>query len=305
MYNLHKSAMHNFDILGVEAFVAVADLGSFSQAADRLHLSQTALSRRIVKLEAAVGGKLLARTTRSVSLTQPGADFLPRARRLVREMSAALAELKESTMHGYGHVVMGCLPTVAAGRMSRVIALYGERYPRNRIQILDRSATEIRQAVLRGEAEFGISVLPARHNELDCVTLFRDPVVMVCPRHHPLAKRKRLAWRSLAGQPLIGIGSLSGLRLQTEAVISENKLSLWFAYEVQHLATAVGLVAGGAGIAILPLGACDVIGRTGLCVVPLVKPTVCRAIELFHRRGHVFGPAAQPLYDLVLEQLGG
>lgn len=296
--------MHNFDILGIEAFVAVADLGSFSRAADHLHISQTALSRRIAKLEDAIAGKLFMRTTRSLSLTQPGTDFLPRARRLVREMSAALTELKESTMHGYGHVVMGCLPTVAAGMMSRVIAAYSEQYPRNRIQILDRSATEIRQAVLRGEAEFGVSVLPSGQNELHRITLFQDPVVMVCPEHHPLAQKKQLAWHSLVGQPLIGIGSLSGLRLQTEIVINENKLNLWFAYEVQHLSTAVGLVAGGAGIAILPLGACDAIGRTGLCVVPLIKPAVCRAIELFHRQDHALSPAAKPLYDLVLEELG-
>lgn len=296
--------MYNFDILGVEAFVAIADLGSFSRAATHLHISQTALSRRIAKLEESVGGKLFTRTTRSLSLTQPGSDFLPRARRLTREMSSALVELKESITHGYGHVVMGCLPTIAAGRMSQVIANYSDHYPRNRIQILDRSATEIRQAVLRGEAEFGISVLPSGQNELHRITLFRDPVVMVCPEHHPLAEKKQLSWHNLVGQPLIGIGSLSGLRLQTEMVINENKLALWFAYEVQHLSTAVGLVIGGAGIAILPLGACDTIGRTGLRIVPLTRPAVCRTIELFHRQDHTLSPAAKPLYDLVLKHIG-
>src|SRR3546814_17855404 len=102
-----------------------------------------------------------------------------------------MVELKESTMHGYGHVVMGCLPTVAAGMMSRVISVYSEQYPRNRIQILDRSATEIREAVLRGEAEFGISVLPEQANALHRIRLFQHPFVIDCHQRHPLAQRDR------------------------------------------------------------------------------------------------------------------
>ncbi len=293
------------DIHGVQAFVAVAELASFSRAAEHLHLSQTALSRRISKLEDAIGGQLLARTTRNLSLTPAGADFLPRARRIVRDLSAALTELRENALGGYGNVVLGCLPTVATRLMSGVIAEYGRRYPRNRLQILDRSATEIRQAVLQGDAEFGISVLPAEHSDLHRVTLFHDPVVVACPSKHPLALRAELDWQDLADQPLIGVGALSGLRLQTEAVIRDAHLDLWFAYEVQHLSTAVGLVAGGAGIAILPLGACDTIGRSNLSIVPLVNPSVSRSIELFRRHDHKLSPAAAPLYELVLAQLAG
>jgi DNA-binding transcriptional LysR family regulator len=154
------------DILGVQAFVAVAELASFSRAADHLHLSQTALSRRVAKLEDAVGGLLITRTTRNLSLTPAGAAFLPRARRIVRDLSSALHELRESALTGFGNVAFGCLPTVTAHLMSAIIAEYGEKFPRNRLQILDRSATEIRQAVLQGDAEFGISVLLADHSAL-------------------------------------------------------------------------------------------------------------------------------------------
>lgn len=294
---------HNVDILGIEAFVAVADLGSFTRAAEHLHISQTAISRRLSKLEDAIGGKLISRNTRSLALTQPGRDFLPRARRLVRELSAALSELRESTVQGYGHVVIGCLPTIAAGPMSHVIGRYSELHPNNRVQILDLSATEICQAVQQGEAEFGISVLPQGKNNFHRIAVFDDPFVMVCPDRHPLANKGQIAWRDLAGSPLIGVGALSGLRLQTEMVLSENQLDLWFAYEVRHLTTALGLVSGGAGIAILPLGAYNASNQTGLKTVPLMRPAVSRVIEVFRRQDDELSPAALALYDLVLKHL--
>ena len=82
------------DFDGIQAFVLVAELGGFSRAADRLHLTQTALTRRIQKLEAYLSVRLLDRTTRSVQLTAVGRDFLPQARRLVDETTSAVDRLK-------------------------------------------------------------------------------------------------------------------------------------------------------------------------------------------------------------------
>ena len=290
------------DILGVQAFVAIAELGSFGNAAAQLNLSQPALSRRLSNLEDLIGCVLIARTTRSVTLTQAGSDFLPRAKRIVHELGTALQELSESTAKGVGHVVIGCLPTVAASLLSTVISAYGNLYPRNRIQILDRSATEIREAVLNDEAEFGVSVLPSPHPKLHREVLFEDPIVVACPSSHTMAKHRELRWHDLEGLPLIGVGALSGLRLQTESVMSRQSLNLNFAYEVQHLATALGLVIGGAGIAILPLGACASVRDTNLTVVRLKSPKVSRSIELF-RKHQALSAAASPLYDLIRKAL--
>lgn len=295
--------MHNFDILGLEAFVAIADLGSFTRAAEYLHISQTALSRRLSKLEAAVGGMLIARSTRSLQLTQPGTLFLPRARRLVRELSAAMQELKDSTMHGYGQVVFGCLPTITANLLSPVIAEYGRAFPRNRLQILDRSATEIREAVQHSDAEFGISVLPKDTDGLIRHPLFADPMVLACPAQHDFSRRKTVSWSELSNQSLIGIGALSGLRVQIEMVAKQHAFDIRHAYEVQHLATAVGLAAGGAGIAVLPRGACSGLGASGLKLIPLVEPRVERIIEVFVREGHTLSPAAKPLFQLLKQRL--
>ena len=295
--------MLRLDILGVQAFVFIAELGNFSSAAEHLHLSQTALSRRVSKLEESIGVELFVRTTRSVSLSQAGRDFLPRARRIVRELAAALDDMKDNAAKGYGRFVVACLPTVAAALLPPVLAEYGRRHPRNRIHILDRSAYEIREAVLEGEAEFGISVPGALHSDLEYQPLFDDPVVAVCPNGHPLGRRRRLAWKELEGIPLVGASSLSGLRLQLEQVVHEHKLDLFFAYEVSHLATITGMVLGGAGIAVLPLTAVRMLAAGELKVLPLHAPRVVRSVQIFRRTDRPLSALSHPLYDLALEHL--
>ena len=295
--------MQRLDLLGVQAFISIAEAGSFNAAAHHLHISQTALTRRLQKLEAALGLPLIERTTRSMTVTRAGMEFLPKAIRNVRELASALDELKVKATQDSEEVVIGGLPTIAASRLAGIVREYGRRYPRNTIQVLDRSVTEIREAVLRGEVDFAISVLGSPHRDVTSERLFTEPMVAACPARHKLAAQASLKWKELEGEPLIAIGALSGNRLLTEQVISSKQLKLRFAFEVQHLATAVGLVSGGAGIAVLPLSAVDGASHKQLTVVPLVQPAITRAIDLFRRRDRLLSPAAARLSQMVVRAL--
>src|SRR5262244_4615623 len=94
------------DTLGLEAFVAIAEQGSFQKAAGALHITQTALTRRLQNLESLLGVMLVERTTRSVALTRLGLDFLPQARRLIGDLSAVLTEIRETGRTQRGHVAI-------------------------------------------------------------------------------------------------------------------------------------------------------------------------------------------------------
>ena len=128
------------DTLGVEAFVAIADAGGFGKAAGALHLTQTALTRRLQNLESALGLKLIERTTRSIALTQTGQAFLPRARRLLADLAAALTEIRETGKARRGDVSIACVPTAGVQYLPRIIQDYAARYPDNRIKILDHAS---------------------------------------------------------------------------------------------------------------------------------------------------------------------
>src|SRR5437762_3199177 len=123
------------DTLGLEAFVAIAEHGGFQRAATRLHLTQTALSRRLQNLEAHVGVRLIERTTRSVALTQLGAHFLPHARRLLADLHGALLDIRESGRAMRGEVTLACVPTVGVQFLPQVLQVYCARFPANRVKV--------------------------------------------------------------------------------------------------------------------------------------------------------------------------
>jgi len=212
------------DILGVQAFVAIADKGSFQNAAGTLHVTQTAITQRLRKLEDFLGVTLVERTTRSIALSQIGRDFLPQARRLLEELGDALLEIRETGKAGRGDVSIACVPTVGVQYLPRIMQEYSARYPNNRIKILDHASSAVADAVLRREAEFGINIAGAHHPELMTTPLLEDQYVLICHADHPLAKRRRVAWKQLQPYPLIFAGQVSGNRALLDTALGANGL---------------------------------------------------------------------------------
>jgi DNA-binding transcriptional LysR family regulator len=287
------------DTLGVQAFIAIADQGTFNRAAASLHITQTALSRRIQNLEGFLGVKLVERTTRSVALTRVGQDFLPQARRLLTDLASALLEIRESGKAFRGDVTIACVPTVGVHYLPRIVQRYSAAHPQNRLRILDHSSSGVAAAVLRREAEFGIHMQAAGHPELTSIPLMKDHMVLVCREDHPLARRKRLPWKQLEPYPAILPGSESGNRAHLDMALERHKVKLQAFYEVQRSSTAVGMVAKGVGVAVVPALAVQSDAYPSLRVIPLVEPAVSRAIVLVSRTKGQLTPAAQALYDLI------
>src|SRR6478609_11495241 len=129
------------DFLGLEAFLSIADRGSFHRAAAHLNLSQTALSHRMKKLEDDLGVKLLARTTRQVALTPAGQDLLPKARRMMDEISASFAALRQQGKERQERLTVGCLPTIAIHYLPRVLQKFQTDWPGLSVQVHDNAAT--------------------------------------------------------------------------------------------------------------------------------------------------------------------
>ena len=291
------------DIDGIQAFVLIAELGGFQRAAERLRLTQTALTRRIQRLEGYLGLKLLDRTTRSVALTTVGQEFLPQARRLVEELTHSVDRLKGMSQGVSGDVAVACIASVAYQRLPAVIRTYAARYPGNRVRILDRTGTQVAAAVRQGHAEFGITILPTREPDLVEAALYEDPFMLFCPRNHPLSARERIAWRDLGGTDLIAFGGASGNRLLMDYQLAGKRLQVRARYEVEQMSTAAGLVCAGVGAAVLPASAMLAGAGPGVRRIPLVNPVIRRAVGMVRRRGTSLSPAATALHDLVAREL--
>jgi DNA-binding transcriptional LysR family regulator len=287
------------DFDGVQAFVVIAELGGFNKAARELHITQTALTRRLQKLEAYLGLRLLDRTTRRVELTVVGRDFLPQARAIVQEMTAAVERLKDLSQRAKGNFTLACIPSMSSHVLPGVICRYAELYPDNRIRLLDGASHEVRNAVLSGQAELGIAVHGEKHPELLETVLFSDPLAFICRTPHPLQDRKAVSWSDMRDAELIGVSSFVATRVFMDYQLAKRGIRLHGNYEVQHQATAMNLVAAGVGSAILPSSTFKEGDRPGLRKIPLTHPVVRRKVALLRLRRSSLSPAAEAFHELL------
>jgi DNA-binding transcriptional LysR family regulator len=287
------------DFAGIQAFVSVAELGGFNKAAHELHVTQTALTRRVQKLEAYLGLRLLDRTTRSVALTAVGQEFLPKARAIVGEMSSAVGQLKEMARTSSGSFTLACMSTMAARLLPVLIRTYADLHPGNRIRLLDMTSNDVREAVLNRTAELGIAIHGEVHPELNERFLFDDALVFYCHDSHPFAARPRLNWKDLKGSDLIMVRGFTATRLLIEYHLLKHGVRAGSAYEVQYHSTAVNLVEAGVGCAVLPWSALGPAGRSPIRRIELVGPKVHRRVMLFTRKNASLSPSAQAFFDVV------
>jgi DNA-binding transcriptional LysR family regulator len=290
--------MH-LDFFGLQAFVAIAERGSFRAAAAHLNLTQTALSHRIRKFEEGTGVQLLSRTTRHVALTAAGADLLPRARRLLDDMATAMGRLAALAQQEEPRLSFACLPTIAMVCLPPVVAAFAARYPDMALRVFDSSASEVADRVQAGDADFGVTVVAANRWDLDLQPLVKEPFVLLCRRQDPLAQEAALNWADITRLPLIRISTETGNRVLIDDALGSRKEALNWRYEVQRVTTAVALVGSGVGYAVLPRLAVRLVEADGLATVPLATPAVTRTLGVVTRKGRALTPAAQHLLDLL------
>lgn len=290
------------DFDGLQAFVTVAEVGGFRKAAHQLSITQTALTRRVQKLEGWLGARLFDRTTRYVRLTRVGEEFLPRARVLVTETVEALGTLKDHTRRGVGSFTLACVPTLASALLPALLARYRTLRPDNQVRLLDTTSYEVREAVLAGKAELGISIQAERNADIAETTLFDDPMMFYCRDTHALARRKTVTWADMHEADLIMVSNLVATRVYLDYQLARRGISLQGAFEVQHHATAINLVAAGAGCAILPASCCGPRERLGVLRIPLEGPVVKRRVVLIQRKAGTLSPAAAAFAALTREQ---
>jgi DNA-binding transcriptional LysR family regulator len=283
----------------LRSFVTVAELESFQKAAFALNISQPALSRRVQKLEEMLGVQLLERTTRQISLSTVGRDFLPKAQRLIDELDTSLLSVREIAERASGQVSIACVPTAAYYFLPEVIKAFSADYPRIRVRIIDEGANMVLKSVLQGEADLGINLLGFDDPDIEFEPLLEERFVLACLHDHPLASKKTVEWAELAPYKLIAAGRLSGNRLIIDQGLSALTQRPRGLYEVQHLSTSLGMVEAGLGIAALPEMTMPRRPHPTLVSRPLVNPVLKRTMAIIRRRGTNLSPAGQSFYNIL------
>jgi DNA-binding transcriptional LysR family regulator len=291
----------NFQLDDLLAFRAVAEIGNFGRAAAAVHISQPAFSRRIDKLEQALGVRLLDRTTRRVALTAVGRDFARKTAQWLDDLDGTLLAVRGVAATRMGEVTIACVPSTVYYYLARVIGRYRERYPKLRVRVHDAGANEVLDAVARGEADFGLNFIGSQEPDIEFRSLLEERFVAACRRDHALAKRRRVTWAELADHDFINVARSSGNRLLLDQALAGVARRPEALYEAQHVTALLGLVEAGLGVAAVPSMAMPGKDHPLLVSVPLAEPVVTRRVGLIRRKGRPLSPVAQQLYDFFVE----
>lgn len=282
----------------VDAFLALAETRRFALAAERCHVSPSAFSQMISRLEEQVGARLFDRDTRNVSLTPEGEVFAAGARRIAGEMRATLEELRGRAQVRAGRVAVAGPPSLAADWLPGRMADFRARHPGIALRLHDVVSDRCLDMIARGEVDFGLNAMPGNPLEFEACHLFDEPSYVICREDDPLARRRSLALRDLRQQPFIHTVRTGSVWQQLQAIVQAAQVTDT-GLEVNQLGTLGGLVKAGFGISIVPQFALQLCQRPGVAAVRLNVPEAGRPIFAVRRRGHSLSAAATAFWEML------
>jgi len=284
------------DISALQAFLAVAETASFSQAAERLFLTQPAISKRISALEENLGARLFDRIGRQVALTEAGRALLPRAQRILAELEDSQRAIANLGGQVAGRLTFGTSHHIGLHRLPPILRQFTERYPEVELDIRFMDSEEACRAVEHGDLELGIVTLPQHPSPaLTVCKVWNDPLAVVAAANHPLTKKRKLTPATLADYPAILPAPGTYTREVLEQALAPYGLELRAALSTNYLETIKMLVSVGLGWSVLP--------RTMLSseVRPLKVDylTLARQLGTVHHHLRTLSNAAKAMLDML------
>jgi DNA-binding transcriptional LysR family regulator len=241
------------DNQNLKAFITVAECSSFSEAADRLYLTQSAISKRIAQLEQQIGKKLFDRIARQVSLTEAGIELLPRARRILKEYENALQAINDLSGEASGTLRLAISHHLGLHRLPPILKKFAQTYPNVTLDIDFTDSEKAYEQVLHGETEVAVITLALdSHHNINSKKIWNDPLRFICAQDHPLAKLQKPDLKDLANYPIIlpGLNTYTGRIIQN--LFQQEGIPLKSPMSSNYLETISTMVEVGLGWSVLP-----------------------------------------------------
>ena len=272
-------------------FMQVAYNRSFSETGRLTNVSQPALSRTIRLLEEQLEVRLFDRNSRNVELTSAGEALLPIVERLTADFDHAFSELAQNFAGERGRVVVGALPSVAAGMLPSLLASFHATHPQVDITLRDSISGALLQQLNERQIDLAITT---RTDEADLIftPLMQDDMMLVVAAGGPHDSGEPASWTLLGEHPFIAMAPRSSVRELTDVVMARANVSSKPLYECTHLSTVGALIEAGLGITALPRSTLDMLQRGRIAARPLIDPVVERTIGIARAAGRSLSPAA-------------
>ena len=233
-------------------FVAVAETGSFSRAAERCNIAQPSLSQQIQKLEQELGEPLFDRLPRKVVLTEAGRAMLPRAITILNDLHDIKHTLNQNTDVGHGLLNVGFIPTIAPFVLPRVIKRFSQEFPNARLIVQEDLTEAIVRDLLDGKLDVGITSMPIHHRRIRTEELLTEPLLVASSKEHDLITSTTINVKELDDFPFIALSEMHCLGEQVQSFCYLQNLDLKIVCDTSQLSTVKNCVEIGLGVSLVP-----------------------------------------------------
>jgi DNA-binding transcriptional LysR family regulator len=284
------------DTQALAAFVAIADHQSFSRAADQLHLTQPAISKRLATLEQQLNVRLFDRIGRSISLTEAGLALLPRARNVLHELRDAQLSIQNLSGHVGGALRMGISHHIGLHHLPPLLQQFSQTHPAVKCDIEFLDSEEAYERVAHGDVELGIITLaPENAPNIQQFSIWRDDLRITVANTHPLSQFPSASLKQLSQYPAIlpGLNTYTGQII--EKLFAEKKLPLDVIMSTNYLETIKAMVSIGLGWSVLPTTLAD----ESMHTMQISGQKLSRQLGCVYHRNRSLSNAAKAFLDLL------
>lgn len=283
------------DIDGLKAFLAVSESGSFSVAADRLHLTQPAVSKRIAQLEQQLDARLFDRIGRSIRLTETGQALNSRAQLIMQQVEDTERAIRNLNGDISGQLSLATSHHVGLWRLPSVLRAYISAHPRVTLDLHFMDSEVAHERIIQGELEMAIATLaPTSHERLVTEPVWRDELVFVTAKQHPLSQAGRLELADLAQYSAILPDMTTFTGRIVKGMFEEHDLPLTVGMSTNYLETIKMLIGVGLGWSVLPKTMTD----EDIDLLDIAEP-IERTLGVIHHVNRTLSNAGQAFIELL------
>ena len=286
------------EIRQLRYFLDIAQTEHLTQSAQNLFVTQSTLSHGLRQLEQELDVTLFDRLGRGLKLSQAGAEFRVYATRALKEIEAGRMALADLSGLQSGKLTVGVFPTFLNTVVPATVAAFSQAHPRVMVEVRDLRAGSIETLLLRGELDLGIAFHPTEHEEIETEPLFDERMLLVVGPLHPLARRRSLAMKALAGLPLALLPRSFATRRLIDASLRQADVVPTVRVEMDSVEALLGVCRFGMLASIVPERAARQV--PDLHTIALTAPQMVRTAGILWRRGASRSAAARAFAALLL-----
>lgn len=286
------------EIRQIEYFYAISNTGSFTRAAENLHVAQPSITKAIHQLEAELGVLLFDRSQKKNALTYEGQAFYARAERILREMKEAVIEMNDFRNLQKGTIKMAIPPMIGAYLFPNIFTGFRQKFPALELLVFEEGSLSARAMLEREELDLGLVILPETSTVLQTRPMVQEEIMFCVNPEHPLATRKTISFEELRQEPFVMLKEDSYHRRLILEECEKRGFSPRIVFSSNQIQTIKGLVANGVGVSFLfSMAARD---NSRLVCIPLAKPLKI-SIGLAWKRDKYLSKASQTLAEFITE----